>query len=109
MAVDYSAVIYSVLASIAYGALFYLKAEFPDVAYDNIDLKDILERFDYKKFLATLIVGILVGVVSAWQGDVVTPENFQIKMAIYATYIITVENVLKIIGRYLNNRGKVKE
>ena len=106
MAIDLGVIFTAVLASMGYGFFFYITNEFPDMGFDDIDINEVLKRFSYLKFLSTIIVGIVVGIISAATGDTVTPESFKVKMGIYGVYIVTVEKALKLVYRYLKNRGK---
>ena len=74
----------AILASIAYAMTHYFK-------------KAGKEKFSVTKFLATVIVGAIVGVVMYTQNVPITEESFETQFIAYAGLVALVENVIKII------------
>jgi len=107
MQINFEPVITAVLASIGYAALFYVKSELPDLADKSLEetIKIFLSRFNYTKFIATLLVGIAVGLIVSIRGDPLTQETFELQIAVYGAYVATVENILKTIYRAWKTRA----
>ncbi len=96
----------AVLASIGYAVLFYIKSELPDLGSFPLEqmLSELIKRFNVGKFVSTIIIGGVVGVLISLRGGTVLQETFEVQFSIYAVYIITVENILKTIWRLIKNR-----
>jgi len=88
--VDIATVATSILAAVVYAASMYLKK----------NLSDNPQSFDPLKFLSTVIVGAIVGIVMCQSGTQVTEQDFETQLATYAGLVAVVENVLKILYRY---------
>lgn len=100
-------IITALLASLGYAVLFYIKSELPDLSSLPLEqmITELIKRFNFGKFVSTLLVGMGVGLVTAIQDGVVTQQSFETQFALYAVYVITVENVLKTAWRFYKNRG----
>ncbi len=61
-------------------------------------LKNFEEKFDYKKFLRTLILGAIVGVTNAMLGLPITEDA--VMVALSAGEVAIIENFLKSITKY---------
>ena len=85
-------IILAVLAAIMYaGTEFikkYLDSEHP-------------ETFNYIKFLATIIIGGIIGVAAGYEGTIPTQLSITEQLALYAGSVVVLENVLKIIYRFV--------
>jgi len=84
------AIIYAVVAAIVFALSGYLKSA-----------KD--EEFDATKFIATVLVGALVGVVLYVKGAAITEEAVATQFAAYAGIVVIVENVIKAVMRWFQN------
>ena len=86
--------ILAVLAAIVYaGTEFikkYLDSEHP-------------ETFNYVKFVATLIIGAVIGVAAGYEGTIPTQLSITEQLALYAGSVVVLENVLKIIYKFITN------
>ena len=85
-------IILAVLAAIMYaGTEFikkYLDSEHP-------------ETFNYIKFLATIIIGGIIGVAVGYEGTIPTQLSITEQLALYAGSVVVLENVLKIIYKFI--------
>ncbi|MCW3128560.1 MAG: hypothetical protein N2V75_00415 [Methanophagales archaeon] len=81
-------ILIAVLAAVIFAASGYLKS----VGTEN---------FDLEKFIATILVGAVVGAVMYASGSPVTESNVAAQLAMYAGVIAVVENVLKAFLRRL--------
>ena len=84
------AIIYAVVAAIVFALSGYLKSA-----------KD--EEFDATKFIATVLVGALVGVVLYVKGAAITEEAVATQFAAYAGIVVILENALKAVVRWFQN------
>lgn len=93
----------AVVASVIYSIVFFVKSK------EGIDLDDgdfEVEEFDIRKFGATVIVGIGVGISMALTGTSPSFESLSTELAAYAGIIAVVESSLKIIHRKARKKFK---
>ncbi len=77
---------YAILAAIVYAVFGYLKST-------------TQEGFEPTKFLSTIAIGAIIGVVFAFSGLQVTQEAVAIQLAAYAGLTAVIEDVVKSIWR----------
>ena len=85
---DYLTIVYAVAAAVAYSASFYLK---------NRQSTD--EPFDPAKFAATLIVGLIIGIVAMLTGSPLTEQDVITQLIAYAGLVTFIETWLKTLTR----------
>ncbi len=78
---------YSLIAAIVYSASFYLKSG---------------ENFELSKFLATCVVGVMIGVMAFSVGIHVSEEFVITQMVVYAGAICLLETWIKLAIRWIN-------
>lgn len=84
-------IIVAIIAAASYAATQYLK-RIPT---------DHPEAFDKTKFLATVTLGALIGMVSALNGVIPDQTNVELQLILYAGATVIIENVIKIIYEML--------
>ncbi len=77
-------ILIAILAAVIFAASGYLKSAGT-------------ENFEIPKFVATLVVGAIVGAVIYASGSPVTESSVVEQLAVYAGVIAVVENVIKAI------------
>ena len=85
---DYLTVVYAMAAAVAYSASFYLK---------NRQSTD--EAFDPAKFAATLVVGLIIGIVAMLTGSPLTEQDMITQLVAYAGLVTFIETWLKTLIR----------
>lgn len=98
MAVTIEQLLLSVGAALVYSVVFYAK----NYAGDEP------EKFEWKKFTATLIVGLIIGIASGLAGIDVTQQFIYEQLAMYAGTIALVETIIKAIYKELK-KGSPKD
>jgi F0F1-type ATP synthase assembly protein I len=86
--------ILAVLAAIMYAGTEFIKKYMDPTNPEN---------FDYVKFIATIVIGAVIGVASGYQGTIPTELSITEQLALYAGATVVLENVLKIIYRWITN------
>lgn len=86
----------AVASSIVYSLAFYIKKR----------PKDVDEFFQPKKMIATLIVGVAVGVSLELSGAGLSEESLQTQLAAYAGTVALVESAIKTVYRQLRSSRK---
>jgi len=89
---DLATILYAVIAALFYAGSFYLKN------------RQAGEAFDPVKFLATVIVGTIVGFISVATGSPLTEEDLITQLVAYMGIISLVENWLKMLFRGLQGQ-----
>lgn len=85
----------AIVSAAVYSIVFFFKK----YASDNP------EEFKWKKLLATLIVGVVIGAVYGYMGFDITQMLIFEQLAMYAGTIAIVESIIKIIWRtYKKNK-----
>ena len=84
------AIVFAIVAAIVFAASGYLKSA-----------KE--EEFNVTKFVATILVGALVGVILFVKGAAITEEAVATQSAAYAGILAIVENALKALFRWFEN------
>ena len=84
------AIVFAIVAAIVFAASGYLKSA-----------KE--EEFNVTKFVATILVGALVGVILFVKGAAITEEAVATQIAAYAGILVIVENALKALFRWFEN------
>ena len=83
-------VAYAIVAALAYSLIFYVK-------------KAVREKnppeFDYTKLGATLVVGLVIGIVFYIGGVPIATEAVETQLIAYAGVVALVESILKLIYR----------
>jgi len=79
-------VLVAILAAVVFAASGYLKSA-------------TVENFDLEKFIATTLVGAVVGAVMYVGGGSITELSVTEQVAAYAGIVVLVENVIKTILR----------
>jgi len=92
---EIATVLTAMLASIAYSVAFFAK--------EKADFDP--EKFQTKKFLATLVVGIGVGISMELTGASLAFDNFESQLAAMAGTIAIVESLLKAMYRTVKQRA----
>ena len=87
-------IILAVLAAIMYAGTEFIKK--------YLDLEHP-ETFNYVKFLATIIIGGIIGVAAGYEGTIPTQLSITEQLALYAGSVVVLENVLKIIYKFITN------
>lgn len=83
----------AVVSSIVYSLVFYIKKRPTDAE----------EFFQPKKVLATIVVGVVVGISLQLSGTDLSQETLQTQLTAYAGTVALVESVIKTIIRTLKN------
>ncbi|KKK69763.1 hypothetical protein LCGC14_2930790 [marine sediment metagenome] len=78
----------TVIGAIAYGFLFFAKA------YTTQTPKP---PFDTYKFVATIVVSIIIGAIAGITGTPLTETDFLTQLVAYGAYVATIETMLKAI------------
>ena len=86
--------ILAVLAAIVYAGTEFIK-KYLDPEHP--------ETFNYVKFVATLIIGAVIGVAAGYEGTIPTQLSITEQLALYAGSVVVLENVLKIIYKFITN------
>ena len=92
MLAEATTVVYAILASLVYSLIFYVKKA--------VRKKDPPE-FDYAKLGATLVVGLVIGIVFYIGGVPIATEAVETQLIAYAGVVALVESILKLIYRGL--------
>ena len=88
---DWTIVIFTVGSAIVYGGTFFIKA------YMTADPKPPFDRY---KFMATLVVAAIIGVIAAFSGATLNEAEILTQHGQYAGYTAIVETLLKaIVGK----------
>lgn len=85
---DVFPILYSVGIAVVYSLLVYAK---------NISSEP--EKFDWTKFLVTVILGAFVGATLSLSGNPITKESVETQVVAYGFLTVLIENVLKTILR----------
>ena len=85
---DWTVVIATMFSAAAYGLIFWWKAR---------QTQEPPPPFDLYKFVSTLIVALIIGVISAFSGVTFTEEYFLLQMGAYAGYVAMIETILKAL------------
>jgi len=85
---NYLTLAYAVISAIVYAASFYIK---------NRQSTD--EPFDPAKFTATLIVGLIIGIVTMLTGSPLTEQDVITQLIAYAGLVTFIETWLKTLIR----------
>ena len=85
---DWSVVSITVLSAIAYGLIFFAKAYMT---------KEPKPPFDPYKFLATMAVALLIGIVFAFNGTIFNEAAFLSQMMEWGFYVAMIETILKAL------------
>ncbi len=64
------------------------------------------ETFDYVKFIATMIIGAVIGVAAGYEATIPTHLSITEQLALYAGSVVVLENVLKIIYKFITNQAQ---
>ena len=83
-------IITAILAAIAYSLIFYVKKYYKETNP---------ESFDPTKLLATILVGLIVGVAMHFTGDPLSQETLQNQLVAYTGIVAIVETLLKSLYR----------
>ena len=97
MKMDVATVLYAFFAALIYAATFYVNEHLAKG-----------EEFDPSKFLATLIVGLLIGLFAFMTGNPITQQYMYIQLLAYAGLIILIEKWLKLVIRGISGKLVVK-
>ena len=84
--------ILAVLAAIVYAGTEFIK-KYLDPEHP--------ETFNYVKFVATLIIGAVIGAAAGYEGTIPTQLSITEQLALYAGSVVVLENVLKIIYKFI--------
>jgi uncharacterized membrane protein len=84
----------AVIAAVLYAGTEFIKK--------NLDPQKP-ESFDKIKFAATMIIGAVIGAASGYQGTIPTELGITEQLALYAGATVVLENVLRIIYRWVTN------
>ncbi len=93
---ELSVILYAILAAVVYSASHYLKKSASDP-----------KKFDFMKFLSTVIVGAGVGLYFAYMNTPITEQSVTAQLALLTGIIAIVENVLKWMYRAIKSSTKV--
>jgi len=85
---DYLTLVYALIAAIVYAASFYIK-----------NRQTSGEPFDPAKFTATLIVGLIIGIVALLTGSTLTEMDMVTQLIAYAGLVTLIETWLKTLIR----------
>lgn len=85
---DWVVVIATILSAAAYGLIFWWKAR---------QTQDPPPPFDPYKFVSTLIVAVIIGLIVAFSGATFNEALFLAQMAEYGFYVAMIETILKAI------------
>ncbi len=81
-------IFYGAFAGSGYAFLFYLKA-----------VQSGAESFSVEKFVRGLLIGLIVGAVSAFSGVPVTEQNYDIQVMAYGFVTVLVDQIIKLLWR----------
>jgi len=95
---DYLTVVYAVAAAVTYSASFYIK-----------NRQSTGEPFDPPKFTATLIVGLIIGIVAMLTGSPLTEQDVITQLIAYAGLVTFIETWLKTLIRAWRGTGVAGE
>lgn len=85
---DWIVVIATILSAAAYGIIFWWKAR---------QTQTPPPPFDPYKFVSTLIVALIIGLIAAFSGQTLTEELFLLQIGSYAGYVAMIETILKAL------------
>ena len=85
---NYLTLAYAMISTVVYAASFYIK---------NRQTTD--ESFDPAKFAATLIVGLIIGIVTMLTGSPLTEQDVITQLIAYAGLVTFIETWLKTLTR----------
>lgn len=88
-------IVYAIAAAIVFAVSFYIK---------NQQAAD--EEFDPAKFIATALVGLIIGVFSATTGNPITEESVVSQLIAYAGLVVLIETWIKIGIKWWRSRGE---
>ncbi len=95
---DWIVVLATVFSAAAYGIIFWWKAR---------QTQDPTPPFDAYKFVATLIVALIIGLISAFTGSTFNEEYFLLQLGAYAGYVAMIETILKaLFGNFIEGQLK---
>lgn len=92
--IDYNLIFIPVITAIVYSVLIFAKK--------NIDVQNP-QAFDVVKFAATVLIGLVLGLVSVWFNLPVTQAGMEAAFLTYGGAIVLVETVLKSVYRWYFN------
>jgi hypothetical protein len=95
---SYETILFAVVAAALYAGTAFMK-QLPT---------DKPEQFDRTKFLATIILGGLIGVVAALKGIVPDQTSVELQLALYAGTTVVIENGIKIVVRFTRKFVEIK-
>ena len=82
-------VVLAIVAAIMYAGTQFMKKEATDKP----------EQFDWTKFMSTVFLGGIIGIISGLKGIVPSEETIQLQLALFAGSTVIIENVIKIVVR----------
>ena len=95
---NYLTLAYAVISAVVYAASFYIK-----------NRQSTGESFDPAKFAATLIVGLIVGIVAMLTGSPLTEQDVITQLIAYAGLVTFIETWLKTLTRTWKGAGAAGE
>lgn len=85
---DWTIIVFTVISAAIYGGIFFIKA------YLTTEPKP---PFDTYKFMATLVVAIIIGVIATFSGATLNEAELIAQLGQYAGYTAIVETLLKAL------------